>query len=358
MECLSEVDCGINSVCSNISSSSNICSCKEGYFINSDFITNNNNNNIKSSCYGNEIAFYVLYSITLFVTLLTIFIYSINIKKKSQFKRLIPFYLTMCFCLILPSLKIYSFNQFNIGQNILVTLIYGLTLIFNSIAITIFLFKYVKTHYKFIVMFKKDKETNLNRNKKLLYFAILITILAFPILILSLIFSNTSIFDDDDDEDELERAEEEVKMMIILFRVYHGMISFQALILLILVYNLVGGLLTCLKDNDKGQRFASPQLTDNIYKQAIQVMKGIRNVVISTILFNSIIFLALTFSSRVYDFASYAIPFLILSCCYGCLGTLYFTRGQHYLKKMIEKAKETINITTFDRSNQILASQL
>lgn len=90
--------CGFSALCDD----KLLCVCEEGYYRSGDFDPKLLNG---PDCYGNNIATYILYSMLIFLSLISIYLHLRRIKRFSQLKRTSPFFLSIFLAIVISSKK-------------------------------------------------------------------------------------------------------------------------------------------------------------------------------------------------------------------------------------------------------------
>ena len=140
--------CGLFGECVNASSGQLQCLCRSGWKQSREmalfFVTEEDFDEGRSFCHGNDIFLTLLYGIAL-VAVVIIFIYQMSlVKKRSQLKRLTPFIigciLSISFCVY----RLVLFDEALFGSDLTFSIIIANNIFLDLTAITIFLQKYFK----------------------------------------------------------------------------------------------------------------------------------------------------------------------------------------------------------------------
>lgn len=127
-----------------------VCTCSPGWFTSSEFVFMHNLSPEASDplvCDGNYSLLVVIYILLLLLGLSGIIGYSLAIRRWSQFKRLIPFWIGQLCTLIVSIYKLFNLETGH-AESILLTFFDACLVFLYFLAVQIFMNKYISYHYR------------------------------------------------------------------------------------------------------------------------------------------------------------------------------------------------------------------
>lgn len=148
-----------------------ICVCDPGYFSSSEFLfTLNAVDASLIPCNTNENAFIAIYALVILSIVIAAICYLSSIRKRSQARRLVVYFLTLLVGLATPIFKLLFDDSFYIGEEVLPSVLFAILFPFGIIANHIFLNKYMSYQYKTLRIKSAQLSKKIKRIDRLLLF--------------------------------------------------------------------------------------------------------------------------------------------------------------------------------------------
>lgn len=123
-------------------------------------------------CNTNIVAQGFLYSLCIFFVIIALLAYSCSIKRFSQFKRLIPSYLTYLCFLVIPLLRLIDIRQQkqnrDIGEDAVTTIFFSVCIVLSILTLHVYLNKYINYHCKTLKIKSVQMKAIVKRSSKIL----------------------------------------------------------------------------------------------------------------------------------------------------------------------------------------------
>lgn len=184
--CSIEVDgnsCGLGGTCFR-----GICECRPGWFKIREFaFATDASLTDPFLCDSSKPGLIVLYTLLLTHALFALVIYGKSVKKKSQAKRLIPYWIIISTLAALSILKLTSI-EFAIGVDFASTFFFAVSMFLLNLCLQVYLNKYIRYHYKTFKIKNPKSLKKIELIRKVGYFIIgLQTVMVLAFLLVSLI---------------------------------------------------------------------------------------------------------------------------------------------------------------------------
>ena len=274
-ESLTGEDCAFQAFCLNDGN----CVCKKYFIRTGDFSSSD-----ELDCIAFQPALYAVYSLNLFLILLSLYLYLSRVKRRKQLLRLGPYLLGMTVCLIVTIYKLVDDENSAYGENIPVTIAFSLLAPLSHVGNYIVQQKYLTFQNRIKKIMSSRYEVKLKAKS---YFLKASTILSF---IGGLVFVSSLFF--------IENEKKEI-----LIRSSFGILGLAGLIFSIVQWIIALRFARDLKNNTR----ADGEIKLTLYKA-----KEIKKIGGFIFFVGSLIYLTAAISTETLYFSIYTIPVQIV----------------------------------------------